>query len=337
VHRVGAIALVGLLAGCTGQPTSPSNSTDGTQTASQSIGPTASPMATNATAAPPTAAPEASATPVTPDETPLSGGGGWAKNPPQPVLLNRAVRVVVAELNMRERPTTSAKRVWTMSRDLVLGVNYYPPVRADGYTWYFGTTLRSEEGHLPPLPENPHAVIDPIGGWFAAGKGSIEYVEPIPPRCPAVVELPNLGVSEVDLRNLGVMLAQERLSCFEDFPIEFEGTYGCPGCTPELFGDFRPRWLADPNIVNFVGDPNGFGILLRFPREGTGPPTDGSIIRVRGHFDDPAASSCELAFVEPWGDMVPAPAPSSFAEHWCRQMFVVDRYDVIGTDPAFPS
>lgn len=322
-----AIGLVVVVVACGGQA-APSASVD------------QAPAASPTQAAISTAEPAATATAV-PEETPDSGGIGWAQDPPEPLLLDRAVRVVVDGLNLRERPSTSAKRLWTMPRNVVMGVGSFPPVDADGFTWYFGVALRSLDGELPPLPEDPHAVIDPIGGWFAVMKGSTRYVEPLAPRCPSAGEEPAQEWPGVDLRTLAVMLGAERLACFGDATITFEGTYGCRGCTPEFFGNFEPAWLANPNIVHLVREvgsgTHGFGMLLRFPPDGAGPPGDGSMIRVRGHLDDRAASTCEIAIDEPWGDIVPAPAPPSFARLWCRQMFVVEGYDVIGTDASFPT
>lgn len=285
----------------------------------------ASPLPTSTSAV--TAAPTLDAR-----ETDASSARGWMQDPPKPLLLGGAVRVIVDELNLRARPSTSATRIWTMPRDTVIGVGNpnLPPVEADGYIWYSGTAFRSLDGELPPLPEALYEVADPVGGWFAVMKGATPFVEPLAPRCPSVV----------DVRNLGAMLAAERLACFGGDAIEFEDTYGCPECGGNSVMESKPSWLADLNIIHLVREVGtrdfGFTILVRFPPEGPGPPADGSIIHIRGHFDDPTASNCRLSIAQPWGDFVVVPVPSAFARLWCRQMLVVDGYDLIGTDPAFP-
>ena len=175
-----------------------------------------------------------------------------------------------------------------------------------------------------------------VQGWFAAMRGSTAYVERLRPRCPDIV----------DLKNVGGMVPAEHLACFGTQSIEFEGTYGCPPCNPIPYGDFEPKWLADPAVYNLVsevgGRMQGSSLTVRFPPDGPGPPADGSIIRVRGHFDDPAAGDCSIRWPDPWAAFLESdprefdPAPAAVARHWCRQMFVVEHYDTIGTDPSLP-
>ena len=185
---------------------------------------------------------------------------------------------------------------------------------------------RGWRGRALPLPHPADAAIDPTIGWFAARKGAVQYVEPTTSRCPA----------EVDLENLGAMVPAERLDCFGGRTIEFDGTYsyGCPTC--EYFGRYEPAWLASPNVWNRVAETGtGAGFLnVRFP-PGLEHPEDGSIIRVKGHFDDPLSADCSITLV-PWDYrvMVPHVVPGSIASLWCRQMFVVESYDVLGPDTS---
>lgn len=265
-----------------------------------------------------------------PSPTGAASTSYWAQNPPEPLLNGAAVRVLVSELNIRQAPSTSAKRVATFRVNDVILVGALPPVDADGYTWYHGTgPFGDDEGGLQPLPHDPYAGIDPSSGWFAAMKGSTPYVAKLAPRCPTAV----------DLRNLGAMLPAERLACFGDRTIEFEGTFraGCPTC--EFFGSFGPAWLANPNVFNFVVMTStrlhGLGMNLRLP-PGLVPPENGSIVRIWGHFDDPAATDCSISIV-PWDyrDMELDPVPASVSRLWCRQLFVVERYEVVGTDDTY--
>jgi hypothetical protein len=319
VRSVQTMGIVLLLAAC-GAPSSPSAS----DLAASMPGDTSSPSASLP------ASPAAMATTApTPDaqETERPPRPGWADDPPKPLLLNRAVRVLVDELNVRDEPSTSARRTGTVRVDDVLAVILYPPVEADGYLWYYGITAGSD-GQLRPLPHDPFDRQDGFGGWFAALQGTTPYVEPLDPRCPGVVD----RVGPHSLETLGAMLGAELLACFGDRPVEFEGTLEPPpGVPPEIWGDFEPRWLADPNFVNLVSweADNRLWLNVRIPPSVSGRPEAGSTVHVRGHFDDSAAADCVVALDPPWGRIHPRPAPASFARLWCRQMFVVDAWEAV--------
>jgi hypothetical protein len=329
ISRLQPISLVLLVAACAGSAP-----------AGGSLPPSASSASPLAPSAEPSASDVPAATPSVPLETPTAtsdvapagdGSSVWAQRPPEPLLLGTYVRVVVAELNMREAPTTSAKRVDTFAADQVIIVrDVIPPVEADGYVWYVGSgPFRNVDGQLPPLPYPAGADIDTTEGWFAARRGATLFVKPVDARCP----------SDVGIVDLGAMAPAERLACFGDRTIEFEGAFraGCPTC--EHFGTFEPAWLANPNEYNYVADTgtgvHGPGLNVRFP-PGLAVPENGSIVSVRGHFDDPAAGTCSLAMV-PWDyrDMEVDPAPQSVAQLWCRHQFAAETIDVIGTDPTY--
>jgi len=52
-----------------------------------------------------------------------------------------------------------------------------------------------------------------------------------------------------------------------------------------------------------------------------------------GHFNDPASTTCVISGLGYQG----AESPPGTAELYCREQFVVDGYEVIGTDPDFPA
>jgi hypothetical protein len=88
-------------------------------------------------------------------------------------------------------------------------------------------------------------------------------------------------------------------------------------------------WVEWEQIEGGVGRP----LLLRIsPDSGLQLPTvGGQILRVTGHFNDPAASTCEMS-----GQPIDGPAISpETAQLYCREQFVLDEYEVIGTDPDF--
>ena len=282
-----------------------------------------------------TSAPESTVVPTDaptpePAETATPPRWEWAQDPPVPLLVDRAVRVSVAELNVRARPSTSARQLGTVREGNIL-VFRGPPVAADGYIWYRGFLAWDDIEHVPDLPVPLLDAGDPLGGWIAASRGTVDYVLPIVSRCPEVI----------DIRNVVAMLPAERLSCFDDRTIELEGTVGCHGCTIHIFGAFEPEWLTNPNRVHdllWADFMEGGSLMLRFRPDGPARPREGQVIRVRGHFRAAAAAGCSLGFAYPWTESSDIhPVGSRVARELCRQEFVVERYDVLGTDPRFGS
>ena len=103
----------------------------------------------------------------------------------------------------------------------------------------------------------------------------------------------------------------------------------------------NPRWLVYPLNLNFVttypiGDMRG-PFAVRFPPDGPAAPPEGSIVRIRGHFDDDAADTCQISVTDPLHpdaeDLVPI--SSAAARLVCAQQFVVEAVEVLGTDPGF--
>lgn len=132
------------------------------------------------------------------------------------------------------------------------------------------------------------------------------YLELLPPRCEE---------AEPDLATLGCI-------CGLYYPAD---------------RNFEPSWLAGSSLAWFEE------VTLRLPPEaGLHFPPLGSIIRTTGHFSDPASTTCVLNPAK-WdsGDVAPTAAEGGgpdprIAELYCREQFVVDGYDIIGTDPDFP-
>jgi len=247
-----------------------------------------------------------------------------------------AVEVVAGELNLRRRPTTSARRVTVLQRGEVLVISPsdnlgygWGPVRANGFDWYPVVRVVTPDGKLPRLPEHPLIPLDgePVSGWVAAGEGSKPYIQALPPRCPAVV----------DLASVAGMLPAERTACFGSNPFVLEGTFGCFGCGAIAIGSFTPPWLATPIELEFLSvDPSvTFGpVALRFAPDGPPRPGLGAIIRVTVHLLDARAESCSIVDGE-GSDAVTVPPET--ARHFCRERLVVDSYEVLGVDPRFPS
>lgn len=287
--------------------------------------------------APSSASASPSATPTHSAEATATEGASTTSPGPTPVVAapedvlppGSAVRVLVLSLRLRQTPSTGAGIVATIPQGelLVLGASHgfaaWGPINADGFDWYPAYPLDVTE--LPPLPADPPEAAGPIG-WIAAGLGSDSYVELVDPRCPS---------GEVELALVAGMLPWEWLACFGSRSLTLEGTFGCGACGGLLAGTFAPSWLAYPPEFGFLSvEPNQrLGpMALHFPPGGPAEPEPASIIRVIGHFNDTAAAGCVVAPGEP-----PAAVNASTAELYCRERFVVEGLEVVGTDPDFPS
>jgi hypothetical protein len=241
-----------------------------------------------------------------------------------------AMRVTVAELNVRASPSPTGTKAGIAKKGAVFLVEDWP-IRAGGFTWYFGRqAVLPADGSIPKLPDPLASGIDPLSGWLAIGTESDPYLQPIAPRCP----------TNPDLRYFGGMLDSELLACFGASSLEIEGTYGCNGCggvsNP---GTYSPRWLADSVNYDF---------LSVNPEESNGPltlhlapgipalPAQGTILSVQGHFDDPIAKSCAIAVPPPGNpDGAIKSIDARAAITYCRTQFVVEYFEVLGTDPSF--
>jgi len=326
--RLIAALMVGIVAGCGGPSAS--------LLASPSSGPSAAASLSPSPEGSPSSAPSVGPSPIpssvaeaSPDAERCSLSP--ADGAPQ-MFPGSAVKVVVAELNLRKNPCTRAKKLATLRNGQVLIVwdQPYGPISSNGYTWYNVAVAPNSYpfGELPPLPGSPFPDgTDTTSGWIAATDGTDAYVNPMPPRCPATV----------NLENIVGMLPAERIACFGG-PVVIEGSYGCGGCGGTGGPIGKPAWLADTFEFRQirVAWTGGFGnrpIGLHFKPAGPEPPEEGSIIRATVHVDDPAAQRCSFV----WGiEDPPFTVPASYAIAWCRERFVVDSYEVLGTDPDYP-
>jgi hypothetical protein len=227
--------------------------------------------------------------------------------------------VTVDGLHVRDKASLSGTLVGKLpkgTRVLVVGnPNALGPVTANGYDWYY-ILYRADQND--PSTE--------ILGWAAAGDAQAPYLATLKARCAQAADV--------------ALTAWEQLACYGNGPQTFEGTYGCGGCGGFAPGSFEPAWLADPIAGGFqvltVKPGKGLGRLdMHFPPDkGLADPVEGSILRVVGHYDDSAASTCRIA---PGPDGAQVAADQRAALLFCRERFVVDSYEQIGTDPSYPA
>lgn len=239
-----------------------------------------------------------------------------------------AIRVVVAELNVRQRPTIDSPREATVAKGAVFMLHGVDVVEADGYTWWAAIQVATlVDGGLPPLPTE--LVWERIGGYIAVRSRGTAYVERLPARCPAVR----------DLEHVAAMLPSERSACFGSASLTFEGTYGCPVCESLEPFAYEPAWLAAPSIRALAVDVDGYemhGPLPVFLRPGATEPVRGEIVRMHGHFNDAGSTDCSIRYRGFGSDEQERSIDNAIAVALCRQHFVVDGYDVIGQDPEYP-
>jgi hypothetical protein len=242
---------------------------------------------------------------------------------PELAYANRFVmRVAVSDLNVREKPSTSARSNGKAPKGGLFMVSDWP-IQANGYTWYFGFTLLTPTpGVLPDLPTYIDTGYDEVlAGWMATGTEDTPFLLPLAPRCP----------SSPDLASVAAMFDSERIICFGAEPVTLEGTYGCEGCGGATAGTYEPEWLASPLEFGFLSTApaDGVALPLHFGPGGPGAPAQGSRVRVRGHFSDERAATCRITEMGSDGTLSVAIANEAAAQ-WCRGKFVVDNVEVIG-------
>jgi hypothetical protein len=276
--------------------------------------PTRTPAASSEVSATPD---ESSAASASPTPTPATG----------PILPPDSVAtVLVADLAIRDEPRNDGQVLATLHAGDRVAVSINPnilgPVSADGFDWY---------PIVSPVDWEPGSEII---GWIAAGTSDAPYVETDSPVCDGN-----------DLDVAGIITGYGRLVCFGSADLVMEGTYGCGECGGLSPGTFEPGWLAHPigdlHVLRDAAVSGTDGTMhtiawLPFhvdPALGISTPAGGSIIRVVGHFDDPAATTCTISSGPP-GEGIPADPRAAVL--YCREQFTVRTIEVIGTDPNWP-
>ena len=246
------------------------------------------------------------------------------------------VRVTADSLNVREQPIVDSPEQVTVRRGelLVVGPTFgygaFGPAMEDGYTWYPVGVLELNE-----LPAPGGAPIEmAVRGWVAIGDGESEWLELLTPRCTD---------DEPTLQHLSSLTEWERLACYGDRQITFEGVLGCGGCGGLYPGRFTPEWLAFPSYDDPISvepqDAIGPMDLHWSPDGQERPNTSGvaPILRVTGHFDDQAAEGCSIVFIGgPASGIEESEVDPAVSELFCRTNFVVESYEIIGEDEDFP-
>ena len=307
-----------------------------TPTASASI--TSTPAPTPAPTRTESATPSAAASSSPERQTPVAAPTPYAQ--PQNVLPpGGLVAVRVDGLRIRQQPSAASESVATIRRGEILYLDdghagpgkTIPPVRAEGFDWY---QVMFAAGHRdwPIMPARD----DIVHGWVARGPASTPFIDLAAPRCPEGIELADLVT----------VTAYERVACLGGQQLSIVGTFGCPACDSLSYsGVWEPRWLAGYFTIQhmFALSWESYAatskwppfIILAWPPEQPRPPEDdlrGNVLRVTGHLSDARAADCTIASEVDGEQVVSDPEAS---EWYCRTLFVVEEWEIVGTDPDF--
>lgn len=120
--------------------------------------------------------------------------------------------------------------------------------------------------------------------------------------------------------------ARARLACFRGSSLSFDATISKPILDCGVGPRVEPAWFCLPGVFVTVPDASpdsGFQALDVYwdPASGLTPKSFpvARTVRITGHFDDPAASSCRVTSV-PKGQ---SPEPPGDVVLGCREAFIV--------------
>lgn len=275
----------------------------------------ADPSATPGTSLVASAAPTTSAAPsVEPTPSP-------SPTPAQaPVIANRSIVEVGPDpLNLRQQPTEGSSVLAELPpgrRLFVIG----EPTDAGELRWYRVGVVAG-----PDCPEDCNRI-----GYVATPTLADEeaWITEVAVECPS---------SPMTHGQLTALLPLEALHCFGRNDVTVTGTVDVPEGTPPSPIVRTPEWLAGPApaflrlesgstfVIEFRADPN---VELEVPERG-------NVVRVIGHFEDPAATSCRATIADDVEEPVQLPDPARVILD-CRATFVWTGYEVTGFEDLSP-
>ena len=239
--------------------------------------------------------------------------------PPAPLQPDTIAYVTVNDLILLDAPSSGAK----VLGHLLQGADVFVlegPEQAEGFGWY-QVAIVSEWRFTPSTCSDGCA--DAQIGWVAGiSDGQDAWLAPSDQKCPA----------DPNREAVAALDPLVRLACYGGQSLTLTGVVKSPCCRYMGALTYTPRWIAWPTSATYL---ETFALALRFePRDGLHVPKRGDVIRVTGHFDDPAAKNCTITIKEAAlaGDpsLKVDPQALAYASLACRQQFVVDSIEVVG-------
>jgi hypothetical protein len=243
-----------------------------------------------------------------------------AEPTPQPLAPDTMALVMVNDLNMREEPASGAKSLGHLTAGTRVFV-VQGPNQADGLGWYEIAQECRPHSSLCISREGAGRI-----GWAAGSSSSgDQWLAPAPIECAA----------HPDLDALLAIDRLEVLACYGNQTLRLQGVIWRPCCGYVGAISYEPSWLSwpgGPPVLTTGGELSSRGIVLRIkPPDTLDHVKYADIVRVTGHFDDPAAETCTIT-VDPSADpsVVIDPKDLAYAPMGCRMEFVVDSIKVDG-------
>jgi hypothetical protein len=232
---------------------------------------------------------------------------------PDGVLPPYSVVVVLKEIELRERPGTSGEVFATIPPGQTVwiqGSGEFGPVTIGGTTYYPATYALN-------FARWPAGADGGFSGWVPTARDGVPLVELPPSACPAVDALSPAVLAS--------MTAWAQLSCYGESELVLQGSwvFGDGGIWP---WDGEPAWLVPPDVLRAISDGDGqfYFVLAPAAVVPAALESGGGIVRITGHYDDPAASTCVIRAGEP---LVEQPAAS--VRLFCREKFVVTNVELV--------
>ena len=232
-----------------------------------------------------------------------------------PVIANRAVVEVATDvLNVRSAPNETASVLGSLERGRRLFVIGDPRSVGD-LRWYRVGSIAGE------MCEDACDLLGYVATPLDAEDEA--WITEVTIGCPA---------SPMTAADLAALEPLEALHCYGRNDIVVTGVVETPCCGYVGPFAFSPAWLAHPQVPAFLQDGLPHGGFRVAPGAGLEVPERGDVVRVTGHFEDPAATTCRVSVDESfWGDASPEPVQLPDAASvvlGCRAVFVWTDYEV---------